>query len=83
MRVVNLTPYDLNFVTPEGNVTIQRSGRTARLSINHNCCNGINFSNIVIPINETTYGDIEGLPEPECETYYIVQQVVATHLPQR
>lgn len=75
MKLVNLTPTALNVATNIGTTaTIEPSGIIAYVSVQYidqpSCS--------CIPIRETVYGDIQGLPEPEEGTMYIVSPTVAS-----
>ncbi|MEM1711215.1 MAG: hypothetical protein QXU12_02310 [Nitrososphaerota archaeon] len=60
MRLVNLTLHEITIYTDRGILSIPPSGRVARIG--------------GIPINRVEYGEVEGLPEPQPNTYYIVSQ---------
>lgn len=75
MKYVNLTPHSIT-IMPDGSVplTIPASGHLARCTtktVHTGTVNGW------IPITETEYGSVEGLPEPEQDTVYIVSALVA------
>ena len=77
-RIVNLTPHAITFVGENGEVklAIEPSGSIARVSatteIIGECCG--------IPITETRYGVVEGLPEPQDDTIFIVSSLVAARV---
>lgn len=75
MKLVNLTPHALNVVTGADTlVTIEPSGDIARVSVQYTIkgnCNGI-------PLYETIYGNLQGLPEPAEGTMYVVSTLVAS-----
>ena len=79
MQFINLTPHALN-IHSNGNVTdIPPSGKIARVSTNYqhsNTVSGINIYNCV-------YGDIDGLPDSQNNTIYIVSGVVKAAVPER
>ncbi|EPU3828884.1 hypothetical protein ACVWU4_000864 [Campylobacter coli] len=73
MKLVNLTPTALNVATGIGTTaTIEPSGIIAYVSVEY--VDKGHYNNI--PIRETVYGDIQGLPEPEEGTMYIVSPLV-------
>jgi len=72
VRLINLTPHEITVYTDRGAVSIPPSGQVARVSVT-----SIEVARIGgIPINRVEYGEVEGLPEPQPNTYYIVSQLV-------
>ena len=73
--IVNLTPHDIVFVGDDGNVilTVTPSG-LARVQATV-VATGITVGGI--PITETKFGKVEGLPEPKEGTAYVVSRMVA------
>ena len=73
--LMNLTPHDINFVTEDGNAitVVKPSGVIARVASSTVVTGNIDG----IPVTETVYGEVEGLPEPEDGTVYIVSSLVA------
>ena len=80
-RIINLTPHEISFVGENGEITlvIEPSGSVARVSVTTEtigeCCG--------IPVTKTAYGIVEGLPEPQDDTVYLVSSLVATRVPDR
>lgn len=74
-KIVNLTPHDIVFVGDDGNVilTVTPSG-LARVQATV-VATGITIGGI--PITETKFGEVEGLPEPKEGTAYVVSRMVA------
>lgn len=74
-KFVNLTPHEITLVDnndkviaifpPSGNIA-RVSARTIRVASINN-----------IPISTTSYGEVEGLPEPNDNEVYIVSSLVA------
>lgn len=77
MNFVNLTPHELNIYNRDGeHVTdIEPSGDTVRVDVSRDVVDEIGD----IPILETEYGEVDGLPEPEEGVVYIVSGFVKTH----
>ena len=75
MEFVNLTPHAITFVDEDGSVlrTIEPSGTLARVSTKTVSIGDIDG----IPVTTTEFGEVEGLPEPEGNTVYIVSSLVA------
>lgn len=76
MKFINLTSHSITEVTT--GMTIPRSGIVARVKTQ---CDKV-ATHLGVPIYETTLnGDIEGLPEPEEGTVYIVSSLVLNSIP--
>ena len=80
MSIVNLTPHEI--VVSVG-ASVQRkfpaSGKVARVQMESEVMGTIDG----IPWSRTKYGSIEGLPEPEDSTYYLVSRMVKDRCPDR
>lgn len=76
MNMVNLTPHDINVVVGETTITIPKSGTVARVTSTQTEVGNING----IPVVKTVFGTVEGLPEPEIDTIYIVSSLVLAQL---
>lgn len=73
MKIINLTPHEVKIQTQGTEMVIPPCGTVARCAITEKIVYEING----IPIYRTEAGKVEGLPEPENETLYIVSQMVA------
>lgn len=72
-KLINLTPHDIVVLVENGDkITIPASGTIARVQAEQVLKSKING----IPVFEQTFGDIDGLPAPEADTYYIVSAIV-------
>jgi len=90
-QLINLTPHDI-IITNENCrplLTIRRSGVIARVRQSRKLTEVLIASErlddvtthlVQIPVVRTTYGEVEGLPEPQPNTYYIVSIIVAQAL---
>lgn len=79
IRIVNLTPHSITFIGEVGNLVIEPSGVVARVSTETVTIGEING----IPVTETKFGQIEGLPAP-CEgTVFLVSSLVAQRCKER
>lgn len=80
VNLINLTPHTVNIVTSTGEpvVTLPSEGlvRCSQIDVPTGTVAGIT-------ITSTTYGEVEGLPEPAPNTYYIVSRLVLTACPDR
>ena len=81
MSIINLTPHAINFVTESGEelVTIDPSGSLARVTTTTVTIGSLNG----IPVTQTVYGEVEGLPDPTADTVYVVSSLVASRVPDR
>jgi len=69
---------------PDGpTVTIPPSGLVARCATNRVQVDTVYIDGISVPINRTQFGAVEGLPDPQPDTIYIVSSVVAQAVPER
>lgn len=81
MKFVNLTPHAITFFqknledqTMNKLLTVQPSGQIARVAAKTVV---ISEGFDGVPVTATEYGEVEGLPEPEEGTIYIVSSLVA------
>ena len=81
MKIINLTPHDVNICDEYGNVieTYKASGIEARVRHGWSEFDNINGIPIVIRDNER----IVDLPKPRKDTYYIVSNIVLGFCPDR
>lgn len=83
MKIRNFTPHTINVFTEEGAEFSFPSEGIARVAASEEPFGEIKVTdgNINgIPVVRTTYGKIEGLPDPEDGTTYIVSYVVLNAL---
>ena len=75
MKAINLTPHAINVVNDNGEsiITFEPSGTVARVS----CKTVVTGKVMGIPVTETAYGTVEGLPEAQDGIIYIVSALVA------
>lgn len=80
IRIVNLTPHTVTVLREnEEPIEYPPSGTVARCATQRRVIGSLNG----IPINQTEYGEVSGLPDPAPGVYYIVSALVAQALPQR
>lgn len=77
MQLINLTPHTINEVTT--GVQIAPSGRVARVKATTEKTG--EFAGF--PIFESVWGEVEGLPEPQPDTMYIVSALALNAAPTR
>lgn len=85
MNLINLTPHEVRFVNDEGNdiLLVLPSGQLARCREERELAEKVEVSGILLPVNETFFGDLTGLPEPSEGTTYIVSRAVIEAAPHR
>ncbi|ACV58114.1 hypothetical protein [Alicyclobacillus acidocaldarius] len=73
--IVNLTPHELTFVGPDGEILarIPPSGQIARISSETDLVGEV----AGLPVYKTVMGDMEGLPAPQPDTVYVASTLVA------
>lgn len=76
VRFVNLTPHDIVFVGSENEtlLVVKPEGVVARLTA-ATVDTGVSYNGI--PVTCTEYGAVQGLPQPEENTIFIVSSLVA------
>jgi len=80
MKIVNLTPHDIVVRSGEDFVTIPSSG-VARCVEGRAELGSISGTNI--KLFEVSHGKVEGLPEPQADTIFVVSAIVAQAVPDR
>ena len=75
MKIVNLTPHNVNIINEDGSIrTIKASGTVARCAQSTQVVDTIDN----IPITTTNFGDVVDLPLPQADTMFIVSRLVLT-----
>ncbi len=87
MNIINLTPHKIDVVCPYGTISIMPSGKVARVTTTDTLIGHVymmyNGSEVPVPVNETKFGQVVDLPEPEEGTFYIVSRIVKNAVPER
>lgn len=83
MKIINLTPHELNLIIGDKEIRILPSGIIARCEVTRQQTDSIMFNGVEIPINKTVFGRVENLPEPKKDTIYVVSSLVAQAVPYR
>jgi hypothetical protein len=73
--IVNLTPHTIVLKTDNGDVTIESAG-IARCREDKKVVSSVSIGAGDIDIEEISYHDITGLPDPISGTIYVVSQIV-------
>jgi hypothetical protein len=86
MRIVNLTPHTITIINHKGKMVVESTG-LARVSTERTIVGHITAGSpgnpFLVPVYETLYGDVEGLPDPEGSTIYVVSGMVRAALSER
>lgn len=78
--LLNLTPHTLNLVLPDGSIkAVAPSGTVARCA--SSSAPAGEFEGV--PLNRTTFGQVEGLPEPQDGVLLVVSALVRQAVPHR
>lgn len=80
-KIVNMTPHAVDIYGDEGWIMkVNATGLLARVAEQRESCPpvqiGSDISGLYIPTSRATYGAVQGLPEPDGETVYIVSGLV-------
>jgi len=79
ITIINLTPHRLNFfILDHPEYSIESSG-SARAAVERHRDGDVNG----IPVNQSKFGEISGLPAPETDTVFVVSRIVAEACPTR
>lgn len=76
MKLVNLTPHAITLFTPEGVKKLPASGKLARVRADFRTVGGVEG----IALVRQQFGPVEGLPDPQPDTRYIVSSLVMNAL---
>jgi hypothetical protein len=81
-KILNYTHHPVSIITGTGTVEIPRHGM-ARASTSRRVKGYLQYSDKSIPINETMFGDVIGLPDEEDGTIIIVSGIAANAIRNR
>jgi hypothetical protein len=85
MKLVNLTPHTVILIVEGGPVEIHPSGFVARAKETKELVGILGDRSLSIPLYRIKYGEPEGLPEIEQDTFYVVSsltaQAIKAHFP--
>jgi len=83
MKIINLTPHPVTLLGPDGDITIEPSGTIARVEAIEKAVGTITVDWLDVPVVQTEFGQVTGLPEPNGMARYIVSRVVMSACPDR
>lgn len=73
MKIVNLTPHNINLILDNNKILVIESSGVARCNVETRLVNYIND----IPVYRNRYTDVVGLPDGDKDTVYVVSRIVA------
>lgn len=87
MNIINLTPHTITFISANNNMQkyeLAPSGVVARVAAHTENIGEVRTpEGFVIPVTQTVFGQVEGLPAPEEGVVYVVSSLVAGRVPDR
>lgn len=83
LTLVNLTPHPINVHLPNQVIEIPPSGKEARVQAVTGTAECLVTTNGIVPIVKRTWGEVEGLPEPQRDTWFIVSSLVLSRVQAR
>lgn len=85
-KIINLTPHTLHFLNEKNELilAVPPSEIAARCAVQRQKAGEVtSFTGNAIPVNRTVFGAVEGLPEPQEDSVYVVSAIVAQAVPDR
>jgi hypothetical protein len=84
-RLVNLTPHTIHLLTANGSpiAEIPATPQPARCAEHTTRTGWLQVNHHPVPLLQTAYGAVTGLPEPQPDTWYLVSRPVADATPER
>lgn len=79
MEILNYTPHQVNIILSTGEIQSFQSVGNARCKQESKIVSTI----ANIPVSQTTFGEVEGLPKEQEGIYYIVSRLIIQALPSR
>ena len=83
MNIINLTPHAIVVVVGDATTTFAPSGSVARCAAVSAPAGFFYIGDIEVPLTNTAFGDVVGLPDAAPDTIYIVSALVRSAVPSR
>ena len=83
MKLVNLTPHTITLVLDGATIVVEPAGTVARVMQQETVKRVVDVDGVPVPVMEPKFGDVEGLPDPEDGTMFIVSRMVKGAVPNR
>lgn len=77
MKMINLTPHNVNIIVGETELVIPASGVVARCASTTETVGEIVVNGFHVPETRTVLGEVYNLPEEKPDTLYLVSRAVA------
>ena len=83
-NLINLTPHTINLVTEDGTQLLSlESQGVARAASTTEAVGYLQVGGAAVPQTHTTFGEVEGLPDPTSGVGYIVSNMIISALAQQ
>lgn len=83
-KLVNLTPHTIHFFNDEGLNFVVPSSGIARVGVTRRTVTQLDLEGgLKVDLNEKSFGEVSGLPDPEEGVLYIVSALTAQAVPER
>lgn len=82
-KLVNLTPHTVTIITDVAVIPVPADGTVARMVQHDVLLSYVNSGAGMVPIYQTCYGDVTGLPYPTDGVGFIVSYIVKSRCPDR
>lgn len=76
MSLINCTPHVVVVIDGDHSITVAPSGILPRVAMTSTQVGDVTVDGHVVPILETSYGEIQDLPAPTADTVYVVSALV-------
>ena len=84
MQLINLTPHIINLVAEDGTQLLSlESQGVARVASTTEVVGYLQVGGVAVPQTHTTFGEVEGLPDPAPGVGYIVSNMIISALAQQ
>lgn len=78
MKLINLTPHEINIIGEKSTIIIKPSGKVARCETCVQKKQSLKYKEEIVQISKMTYKGTANLPEEQNGIYYIVSYIVAS-----
>lgn len=83
-NVINLTPHTINLVAEDGTQLLSlESQGIARVASTTEVVGYLQVGGVAVPQTHTTFGEVEGLPDPTSGVGYVVSNMIISALAQQ
>lgn len=83
MKLINLTPHNITLKSKDGfELTVESTG-LARCECTDTLVETVQTPDLTLDVMKKSFGKVNGLPEPQPDTAYIVSRIIAEACPER